>query len=69
MTVSDRINLTAWRRSSGYRVLIISNDCNLSLPAITPLHVGVVGYVDNINIINKLTGSGSQESSDEIIAP
>jgi len=68
MIVSDKINLTAWR-SCDYRVLITSNDCNLSLPAITALHVGVVGYVDNINIINKLIGSGSQESSDEIIVP
>jgi hypothetical protein len=41
----------------------------MSLPAITLLHVGVVGYVDNTNIISQLTGSESQESSDEVIAP
>jgi len=70
MIVSDKTNLTAWR-SCGYRVLIISNDCNLSLPAITPLHVGGrgVGYVDNINVINKPTGNGNQELSDEITVP
>jgi hypothetical protein len=50
-----------------YRILILSDNCHLLLPAPTLLHVWAIGWVGHINTINEWTGSGNQWLSNYIM--
>jgi len=65
--ITEVVSISKWWLYNLHRVLILSDNYHVSLPAATLPSVWVIWLVGYSNTINKLTGSGNWSLSDKIM--